>query len=196
MRAARNVTVMLALATAGVCVFIAAMGNRTYAFEKRPISTQNSAGSASDTPSVPVVRDWKALFPDDPSKTLVITTCSACHGLEQIVIRRGDKGFWSDIVYTMVSNGADIQDEDVPKVVKYFSTYFDDSKPVLKVPININTATADVFKLLPPIADHAEDIVKKRDDLKGFQKVDDLLQVNGLTKEQLDKVRGFLAVGH
>ena len=198
MKAARSVPAKLALATAGgLFVFIACIGSRTYAVDQPTASVRqsSSATSPSGSASAPLSKDWKVMFPEDPNKTLVVTTCNACHGLEQIVTRRGDKSFWTDIVYTMISNGADIRDEDVPKLTQYFSTYLDDSRPKLKVPVNVNTASADVLRLFPPLASHAEEIVKTREDLKGFQKVDDLLQVKGLEKEDLDKVRAFITVG-
>jgi hypothetical protein len=198
MKAAKIVAAALALATAGAFIFISSIGNKIYAFDNLKTSSLQSSAATnpSDGASAPLSKDWKVIFPEDPNKFLVVTTCNNCHGLEQIVTRRGDKGFWSDIVYTMISNGADIQDEDAAKIIKYLSTNLDDSKPMLKVPVNVNTATVDVLRLLPPIAGHAEDIVKTREDLKGFQKVDDLLQVKGLTKEELDKVRAFISVSH
>ena len=153
------------------------------------------AGAQEQKPPAFVPRDWSMLMPEDPMKSLAVNVCGSCHGLEQIVRLRGDKAFWTDQVWAMVGKGADLQQAEVEGLAKYYSTVFSPDKPELAIPININAAGADMLKLLPPLASHADDIVKARDEVKGFQKPEDLLKVKGITKEDFEKVKPFISTG-
>jgi glucose dehydrogenase len=158
-----------------------------------PAQTAAPEPSTSASASSSAAKDWTLLLPEDAAKPLAVKSCASCHGLEQTVTLRGDAGYWSDMVWTMVADGADIPRDEADQLIKYFGTHFDSSKPKLSVPVNVNTASVDILRLFSPLASHAEEIVKTRDELKGFQKPEDLLQVKGITKEDLAKVRPFLS---
>jgi len=59
--------------------------------------------------------------------------------------------------------------------------------------VNINTATVEEFMQVPMITEElAEAIVEYREDNGDFQVLEELLQVDGFTREMLRKIRGFL----
>lgn len=62
-------------------------------------------------------------------------------------------------------------------------------------PVNINTATAEqLAEVIPRVGEHtAADIVKHRES-QPFQSLDDLVEVGGVGKESVDKVRHLLTI--
>jgi competence ComEA-like helix-hairpin-helix protein len=60
--------------------------------------------------------------------------------------------------------------------------------------VNINTATAEEFAKNVPLIDQelAERIVKYREETGDFQVLEELLQVEGFTREMLRRLRPFL----
>ena len=94
----------------------------------------------------------------------------------------------------MIGNGADIERDKAEALITYFSVYLGPEQPKLTVPININTATVEIFRMVAPLASQADNIVNTRSELKRFDKPEDLLKVKGITKEALDKVRPFISV--
>ena len=61
--------------------------------------------------------------------------------------------------------------------------------------IDINTATADVFMLLPGIGETlANRIVTYREENGPFKSVDDLLNVEGIGESKLNNIRNYLTV--
>lgn len=61
--------------------------------------------------------------------------------------------------------------------------------------INVNTATVEQLKLLPPVNDTiARNIVAYRNSNGPFESMDDLVKVKGVTRTLLDDIRPFLAL--
>ena len=61
--------------------------------------------------------------------------------------------------------------------------------------IDINTATADIFMLLPGIGETlANRIVTYREENGPFKSVDDLLNVEGIGESKLNNIRNYLTV--
>lgn len=59
--------------------------------------------------------------------------------------------------------------------------------------VNINTATVEQFLEVPLITKElAERIVEYREENGDFQVIEELLQVDGFTRELLRKIKGFL----
>jgi len=75
-------------------------------------------------------------LPPGPGKAIVERACTVCHGVENILDKRGTVDDWSNTVNTMVSNGADLSDAEIPVVVKYLATNFPDpnAKPAPVTP--------------------------------------------------------------
>jgi glucose dehydrogenase len=172
-----------------------------YALPEKSASAP-AASSLAATPALKALsgssqsaaKDWSVFLPEDRAKPLAVKVCAGCHGLASMVGQRGDADFWSDLVWTMVSSGADISRDEADTLVKYFSTYLGPGQPMLAVPINLDTADVETLRLLSPLASNAENIVKTRHELKGFKQPEDLLKVKGIKKEDFEKVRPFISV--
>jgi hypothetical protein len=63
-------------------------------------------------------------LPDGPGKETVMTVCTACHGLEDIVASRHSKADWKKVVEKMVSFGAEAKEEEVETIVNYLAKNF------------------------------------------------------------------------
>lgn len=61
--------------------------------------------------------------------------------------------------------------------------------------INVNTATVEQLRLLPPLNDAiAKNIVAYRDSKGPFESLDDLVKVKGVTRTLLKDIRPFLVL--
>ncbi len=141
-----------------------------------------------------ITGDWSIFLPEDSGKQLAVNHCFSCHDLARVVRLRGSSDFWSDLVWSMVSQGADIPREDAEALIKYFGGHLGPNQPTFTVPININTATAEVLQLLSPIANQVDKIVKARGEGKKFEAVEDLLKIDGITKDNFEKIKPFISV--
>ena len=63
-------------------------------------------------------------LPDGPGKETVMTVCTACHGLEDIVASRHTKAEWKKVVEKMVSFGAEAKEEEIETIVTYLAKNF------------------------------------------------------------------------
>lgn len=150
--------------------------------------TQATAGAKSLA-----MADWNVLAPEVQGKDLLVSRCSACHNLSMTVTSRGDREFWSGQITAMAVYGADIPADDVEPLVNYLSTQFGPDKLRLAVPVDINKASKEVLRLLPPVAAQAEAIVNAREARGRFSAPEDLLKIEGITQEQFKKVRPFIS---
>ena len=158
------------------------------------VATAGSPGSAAAPAGDDTIKgDWSVFLPEDAGKKLAVDSCFSCHDIARVVRLRGDASFWSDLVWSMVSNGADISRDDADSLIKYFSTNLGPDRPKLVVPVNLNSAPIEQLQMLAPIAPQAQKIVAARAD-KPFGSIDDLLQIDGITKDNLDKIRPFVSV--
>lgn len=135
--------------------------------------------------------DWSIFLPEEAAKSLVVKHCFSCHDLARVVKQRGDHDFWSDLIWSMVNSGADIPRDDVETMAKYLSTHLGPNQEPLLVPININTAKPETLRLLSPIANQVDRIVKARENKK-VETVEDLLQIEGITKQAIEKIKPFI----
>lgn len=147
---------------------------------------QEKAGEA-------LIGDWSVFLPEDSGKKLAVEHCFNCHDLARVVSLRGAREFWSDLVWNMVAMGADIPPDETDSLIQYFSVYLGADRQRLKVPINLNAASVEELRLLSPLADHAEKIVQMREAVIRFEKVEDLMAIEGMTLEAVEKVNPFLS---
>jgi len=63
-------------------------------------------------------------LPEGDGKKILQNSCTACHGLEDVVNSHLDKKGWEDLVQSMISNGAAVEDKDLPVLVAYLTKNF------------------------------------------------------------------------
>lgn len=156
-----------------------------------PLSAWISDGSYGQ--SEPATGDWSIFLPEDGGKELVVKSCFNCHDLARAVKLRGDREFWGDLISSMVANGAQFSSDEIAAMTKYLSAHLGPNQEPLVVPININTAKPPALRLLSPIAEQADQIVKAREQGTKFAAAEDLLKIDGITKEKLEKVKPFIS---
>jgi virginiamycin B lyase len=78
-------------------------------------------------------KDWQAL-PEGASKTLVAQTCTPCHDVQRILVKRADHDMWDHIVHRMkarmsAAGQTVVNDEDAKKIVDYLGEKFPPIQP-------------------------------------------------------------------
>jgi cytochrome c5 len=49
------------------------------------------------------------------------STCAACHNLDRVNNKKGDKDAWTTTVTRMVGKGARLSDEDTPRLIDFLT---------------------------------------------------------------------------
>ena len=63
-------------------------------------------------------------------------------------------------------------------------------------PIDINTATREELLLLPGVGPKTADrIIETRAEMRGFKRIEDLMEVKGIGEKKLSRVKGLVTVG-
>ena len=180
---------------AAAAVWIGSLAGVAARFAPSPAPAGEQGGPpapAAAKAQVSKTADWTVLAPEDGGKALFLKRCHMCHNLATVLATRGDREFWAGSVTSMIPYGARIPYKDIEPLVAYLSTHFGPDKPRLIVPIDINTASKAVLGLLAPIASHAEAIVRARENGRLFKSAEDLIGFDGITAEELKKVRPFI----
>src|SRR6516164_2621043 len=63
-------------------------------------------------------------LPEGEGKKILQNSCTACHGLDDVVNSHMDKTGWSNLIDSMISNGAAVDDKDKPVLVDYLVKNF------------------------------------------------------------------------
>ena len=63
-------------------------------------------------------------LPEGAGKAILQNSCTACHGLDDVVNSHMDKTGWSNLVDSMISNGASLEDKDKPVLIDYLVKNF------------------------------------------------------------------------
>ena len=63
-------------------------------------------------------------LPEGEGKKILQNSCTACHGLDDVVNSHMDKTGWSNLVDSMISNGASLDDKDKPVLIDYLVKNF------------------------------------------------------------------------
>ena len=91
-----------------------------------------------------------AALPEGLAKTLILRSCTECHGLDRITDNRKIEAGWQASVKDMIRLGAKLTPEDVPVVVTYLVEHFGPARS----PVNVASSTpertsTDPSQLLP-----------------------------------------------
>jgi len=73
-------------------------------------------------------------LPDGDGKKVLQQACTACHGLDGVVRLHMDKSGWEGLVASMISNGAQVDNKDMPVLVDYLVKNFGPEKPAGEAP--------------------------------------------------------------
>ena len=63
-------------------------------------------------------------LPDGPGKKILEDACTACHSLDGVVKLHLDKDGWEGLIASMISNGATVDQKDMPVLVDYLVKNF------------------------------------------------------------------------
>ncbi len=61
-------------------------------------------------------------LPEGPGKDAVLNNCTACHGIDLIVVQPRTPDEWGQVVDRMVGNGASLSDDQYKTVLTYLQT--------------------------------------------------------------------------
>ena len=73
-------------------------------------------------------------LPDGDGKKVLQQACTACHGLDGVVRLHMDKSGWEGLIASMISNGAQVDNKDMPVLVDYLVKNFGPEKPAGEAP--------------------------------------------------------------
>ena len=65
-----------------------------------------------------------AVFPDDPSRGVVIRACAPCHAPELVVAKRRSVDEWDRVIATMIDRGAVADDDEQTRILDYLARFF------------------------------------------------------------------------
>jgi cytochrome c5 len=66
----------------------------------------------------------KRQLPEGEGKELVQRICAMCHSLDRILIKKADEDLWIELLDTMISEGAEIEDDEYDVVLQYLTANF------------------------------------------------------------------------
>jgi competence ComEA-like helix-hairpin-helix protein len=95
-------------------------------------------------------------LPDAPGKAVIIRGCLPCHNVKVTTAKRstGSAEEWTQVVDKMISQGADLSDDDIDLVVKYLTTYYGPNSLKDKaVRASAGAGTSAAADTAPPPAD-------------------------------------------
>jgi competence protein ComEA len=97
-------------------------------------------------------------LPDAPGKAVIIRACLPCHNVKVTTAKRatGSAEEWTQVVDKMISQGAELSDDDIELVVKYLTTYYGPNSPKSKntAPSEAVGAPSAADKALPATSTH------------------------------------------
>jgi cytochrome c5 len=85
-------------------------------------------GAEVKAPDVPVLVEYLVKYhgplPDGPGKELVLNICTQCHDLSRVRRERLSPEGWSELLETMLNEGAPLSEKDFPIVLRYLARNF------------------------------------------------------------------------
>ena len=153
-------------------------------------------------------------LPDAPGKAVIIRACLPCHNVKVTTAKRstGSAEEWTQVVDKMISQGAELSDDDIDLTVKYLTTYYGPNSPKGKnaspaegagtpptadkrslvvnahanAPLHVNQANAkELESSLGLSKDEAEVIVRYREQHGNFKNWEALAAVPGVPVEKI-----------
>jgi competence protein ComEA len=123
----------------------------------------------------------------------VLTLCSKCHSPNIILAYGQTRTGWEDTITKMVRLGAQGNDEDFSDIADYLTANF---PPSTVKKIFVNKATdQELADALGISLDSAKAMVAYRDQIKGFNSIDDMKKTPGADAAKIDAAKDKLIFG-
>lgn len=130
-------------------------------------------------------QDVETTLPEGAGKTLVVHTCTKCHGLEMFSAARKSGSEWNLILDKMVEEGLEVTDTDAETVINYLTKYL--GKNTAPAKINVNKAAAkELEQALGLLDTEAEAIIKYRTAHGVFRDWRELTKVEGVEAGKIE----------
>jgi competence protein ComEA len=144
--------------------------------------------------SAPAKADDHPEFPAGTGRSSVLTLCSKCHSANIILAYGQTRTGWEDTITKMVRLGAQGNDEDFSDISDYLTANFPPST-VKKVFVNKAT-DQELADALGISLDSAKAMVAYRDQIKGFNSIDDMKKTPGADAAKIDAAKDKLIFGN
>ncbi|HEY9126906.1 MAG TPA: helix-hairpin-helix domain-containing protein [Acidobacteriaceae bacterium] len=132
-------------------------------------------------------------FPQGQGRDATLRLCSQCHSVNIILANGQSREGWEDTITKMVRFGAHGNDEDFTDIADYLTANF---PPSTVKKIFVNQATEQDFATALGVSvDEGKAIVAYRDQIKGFNSLDDLKKAPGLDAAKVDANKEKLIFG-
>ncbi len=161
-------------------------------------------------------------LPEAPGKAVIIRACLPCHNVKVTTAKRstGSAEEWTQVVDKMMSQGAELSDDDIDLVVKYLATYYGPTsaksknaassetagtpsaadtisptpKPHSTIPLHVNKASAEELESSLGLSkDEAEAIVRYREQHGDFKSWEELAAVPGVPAQEIKAIQSALS---
>ena len=196
----RGVMIRRTLWTGMIAALITALAASFYSISAQ--TTPNKADSES--------------LPDAPGKSVIIRGCLPCHNVKVTTAKRGTGSAeeWTQVVDKMISQGAELSDDDIELTIQYLTTYYgpnssksknaspaegaatpsaaDKTSPAAgahrTAPLHVNVNKASAGELESSLGlskDEAEVIVRYREQHGNFKNWEALAAVPGVPVEKI-----------
>ena len=99
------------------------------AADEKPVDPTDAPG-----PATPLELDMDAIFPPGDGRDLVLTHCTACHGLTRMVLTQRTKEHWNYVREKMRPSVPDMSDAQADSIFGYLAAHFNDATPSPKLP--------------------------------------------------------------
>jgi competence protein ComEA len=143
--------------------------------------------------SAPAKADDHPEFPAGTGRSAVLALCSKCHSPNIILAYGQTRTGWEDTITKMVRLGAQGNDEDFSDIADYLTANF---PPSTVKKIFVNKATdQELADALGISLDSAKAMVAYRDQIKGFNSIDDMKKTPGADAAKIDAAKDKLIFG-
>ena len=133
-------------------------------------------------------------FPAGTGRSSVLTLCSKCHSANIILAYGQTRTGWEDTITKMVRLGAQGNDEDFSDIADYLTANF---PPSTVKKIFVNKATdQELADAIGISLDSAKAMVAYRDQVKGFNSIDDMKKTPGVDAAKIDAAKDKLIFGN
>ncbi|MDA2933365.1 helix-hairpin-helix domain-containing protein [Acidobacteria bacterium AH-259-D05] len=137
-----------------------------------------SHGEADQSEAASPPIDWAMLLPEAEGKGRVVAYCSGCHGLKIVVqSRKGWAAWYNNISWMADAFDAPVPEEEIMLLADYLSVHAGEDNPMVRVPLDVNTASMEALQRLPFLTpEHIDELLRHRSE-KPFTSIQEFTRV-------------------